>query len=296
MKVEILDGSNLIDYHDHDLDKEVKFNDELLQKASIKYNDKHFDLVKEHQNITLGKASGLSYEDNKLYVDVPDNLDIKNKGFSPAIQTWLVETPDYYEVADMDIINIGVTEKPRNMILYNSIQDDSKSNNDSLLLRELESKNNEINKLKEQLAKSKENSEEINKVKKFLEDNKEFLDNKEDILNELASFRSKAKQKEISEIAEKYGFDIKNKEEEAIIERIRNKDIDFELMEKLVERKAKLEENNLEENIDNNSPPGKVNSNTPNKQKGDETPEIKNREDYNKILDELGLASEKKVF
>jgi hypothetical protein len=296
MKVEILDGSNLIDYHDHDLDKEVKFNDELLQKASIKYNDKHFDLVKEHQNITLGKASGLSYEDNKLYVDVPDNLDIKNKGFSPAIQTWLVETPDYYEVADMDIINIGVTEKPRNMILYNSIQDDSKSNNDSLLLRELESKNNEINKLKEQLAKSKENSEEINKVKKLLEDNKEFLDNKEDILNELASFRNKAKQKEISEIAEKYGFDIKNKEEEAIIERIRNKDIDFELMEKLVERKAKLEENNLEENIDNNSPPGKVNSNSQNKQKRDETPEIKNRADYNKILDELGLASEKKVF
>ena len=287
MEVEILDGNNLIDYHDHGLDKEVKFDDEILQKASIKYNDEKFDLVKEHQNITLGEASGLSYKDNKLYVDIPDNLDIKNKGFSPAIQTWLVETPDHYEVADMEILNIGVTEKPRNMILYNSIQDDS------LLLKELESKNNE---LKEQLAKSKENSKEITEVKKLLEDNKEFLENKEDILNELASFRNKAKEKEILEIAEKYGFDVKNKEEEAIIERIRNKDIDLELMEKLVERKAKVDENNLEGNIDNNSPPGKVNSNKNNKRKEDKSPEIKNREDYNKILDELGLASEKKVF
>ena len=190
----------------------------------------------------------------------------------------------------MEILNIGVTEKPRNMILYNSIQDDS------LLLKELESKNNEINKLKEQLAKSKENSKEITEVKKLLEDNKEFLENKEDILNELASFRNKAKEKEILEIAEKYGFDVKNKEEEAIIERIRNKDIDLELMEKLVERKAKVDENNLEGNIDNNSPPGKVNSNKNNKRKEDKSPEIKNREDYNKILDELGLASEKKVF
>ena len=290
MEVEILDGNNLIDYHDHGLDKEVKFDDEILQKASIKYNDEKFDLVKEHQNITLGEASGLSYKDNKLYVDIPDNLDIKNKGFSPAIQTWLVETPDHYEVADMEILNIGVTEKPRNMILYNSIQDDS------LLLKELESKKNEINKLKEQLAKSKENSKEITEVKKLLEDNKEFLENKEDILNELASFRNKAKEKEILEIAEKYGFDVKNKEEEAIIERIRNKDIDLELMEKLVERKAKVDENNLEGNIDNNSPPGKVNSNKNNKRKEDKSPEIKNREDYNKILDELGLASEKKVF
>ena len=77
MEVEILDGNNLIDYHDHGLDKEVKFDDEILQKASIKYNDEKFDLERFVYRISATQACRmsikandfLSYEDQEYLLD-----------------------------------------------------------------------------------------------------------------------------------------------------------------------------------------------------------------------------------
>ena len=88
------------------------------------------------------------------------------------------------------------------------------------------------------------NNNELKVNAKIAIDNKDFLESKEDLLDELATFRNEKKLSEIATVEEKYGISYENPDEKVMIDRVLAKDIDLELMETLTSKRAAIKESN----------------------------------------------------
>ena len=163
----------------------------------------------------------------------------------------------------------------------------------TLLLEKLQGKDAEIGKLQDEINNLKEESKKYDEIKKAIEENKEFIDSKDDILKELSELRKAENERKIKEYEAKYNFNYnENQQDKEIIDKLLSGDVDMELMEKLAERRIKIEASN-----DGSAPGGRKPGNDGDTGEtgstgstGDEdAPSFTTREEYNKILKDMGF-------
>lgn len=304
------------DYSDLDdrLDKPVIWSEDDLKLIAENYRG-GIPLTSEHDNIYVGIGNNIEYEEGKLFIEVPDELDMEGKGLSPKVDVLLKDKGDSFGIDTMSLIDVGVTKNPRKITLLNSEitgetgatgnpnpapqgQPQSAPSKDanvatSLLLEKLQGKDAEIGKLQDEINNLKEESKKYDEIKKAIEENKEFIDSKDDILKELSELRKAENERKIKEYEAKYNFNYnENAQDKEIIDKLLSGDVDMELMEKLAERRIKIEASN-----DGSTPGGCNPSNSGDVGETGETgstgdedaPSFTTREEYNKILKDMGF-------
>ena len=306
------------DYSDLDdrLDKPVEWTEDDLKLIAENYRG-GIPLTSEHDNIYVGIGNNIEYEEGKLFIEVPDELNMEGKGLSPKVDVLLKDKGDSFGIDTMSLIDVGVTKNPRKITLLNSEisgdadatgnpnpepplpqpqpQPPSKDANvaTTLLLEKLQGKDAEIGKLQDEINTLKEESKKYDEIKKAIEENKEFIDSKDDILKELSELRKAENERKIKEYEAKYNFNYnENAQDKEIIDKLLSGDVDMELMEKLAERRIKIEASNDGStpggrNPENSSDVGETGSTG---STGDEdVPSFTTREEYNKILKDMGF-------
>ena len=306
------------DYSDLDdrLDKPVEWTEEDLKLIAENYRG-GIPLTSEHDNIYVGIGNNIEYEEGKLFLEVPDELDMEGKGLSPKVDVLLKDKGDSFGIDTMSLIDVGVTKNPRKITLLNSeISGDAGATGNpnpepplpqpqpqpptkdanvatSLLLEKLQGKDAEIGKLQDEINNLKEESKKYDEIKKAIEENKEFIDSKDDILKELSELRKAENERKIKEYEAKYNFNYnENAQDKEITDKLLSGDVDMELMEKLAERRIKIEASN-----DGSAPGGRNPSNSGDVGESGETgstgdenaPSFTTREEYNKILKDMGF-------
>ena len=307
------------DYSDLDerLDKPVIWSEDDLKLIAENYRG-GIPLTSEHDKIYVGIGNNIEYEDGKLFLEVPDELDMEGKGLSPKVDVLLKDNGDSFGIDTMSLIDVGVTKNPRKITLLNSeITGDTGATGNpnpeppapqpqpqpqpskdanvatTLLLEKLQGKDAEIGKLQDEINNLKEESKKYDEIKKAIEENKEFIDSKDDILKELSELRKAENERKIKEYEAKYNFNYnENQQDKEIIDKLLSGDVDMELREKLAERRIKIEASN-----DGSAPGGRNPGNSGDTGEtgstgstGDEdAPSFTTREEYNKILKDMGF-------
>lgn len=306
------------DYSDLDdrLDKPVEWTEDDLKLIAENYRG-GIPLTSEHDNIYVGIGNNIEYEEGKLFIEVPDELDMEGKGLFPKVDVLLKDKGDSFGIDTMSLIDVGVTKNPRKITLLNSeISGDAGATGNpnpepplpqpqpqpptkdanvatSLLLEKLQGKDAEIGKLQDEINNLKEESKKYDEIKKAIEENKEFIDSKDDILKELSELRKAENERKIKEYEAKYNFNYnENAQDKEIIDKLLSGDVDMELMEKLAERRIKIEASN-----DGSTPGGRNPENSgdvgetgsPGSTEDEDTPSFTTREEYNKILKDMGF-------
>ena len=304
------------DYSDLDdrLDKPVIWSEDDLKQIAENYRG-GIPLTSEHDNIYVGIGNNIEFEEGKLFIEIPDELDMEGKGLSPKVDVLLKDKGDSFGIDTMSLIDVGVTKNPRKITLLNSEitgetgatgnpnpapqgQPQPTPSKDvnvatSLLLEKLQGKDAEIGKLQDEINNLKEESKKYDEIKKAIEENKEFIDSKDDILKELSELRKAENERKIKEYEAKYNFNYnENAQDKEIIDKLLTGDVDMELMEKLAERRIKIEAAS-----DGSTPGGRNPANSGDVGEtgdtsgtGDEdAPSFTTREEYNKILKDMGF-------
>lgn len=182
------------DYSDLDnqLTKPVIWTEDDLKIIAETYRG-GIPLTEEHDKIYIGIGNNISYEDGKLYLEVPEELDMEGKGLSPKVDVLLRDNGDSFGIDNMSLIDVGVTKNPKQITLLNSeITGDTGNtapepapqppaqNKDtnvatSLLLEKLQGKDAEIGKLQKRLKHLKKNLNNMKRFKKLLKKTKNLL-------------------------------------------------------------------------------------------------------------------------
>ena len=298
------------DYSDLDerLDKPVEWTEDDLKLIAENYRG-GIPLTSEHDNIYVGIANNIEYEEGKLFIEVPDELDMEGKGLSPKVDVLLKDKGDSFGIDTMSLIDVGVTKHPRKIRLLNSeIAGDSgnpegapqpqppaKDTNvaTSLLLEKLQGKDAEIGKLQDEINTLKEESKKYDEIKKAIEENKEFIDSKDDILKELSELRKAENERKIKEYEAKYNFNYnENAQDKEIIDKLLSGDVDMELMEKLAERRINIEAVSDGSTTGGRKPGNDDDTGQTGSTGGSEdenATSFTTREEYNKILKDMGF-------
>ena len=296
------------DYSDLDdrLDKPVIWSEEDLKLIAENYRG-GIPLTEEHDRVYIGIGNNISYEEGKLFIEIPDELDMEGKGLSPKVDVLLKDNGDSFGIDTMSLIDVGVTKSPRKITLLNSDiaretgatgnpeltpQPPAKDTNvaTSLLLEKLQGKDAEIGKLQEEINNLKEESEKYEEIKKAIEENKEFIDSKDDILKELSELRKAENERKIKEYETKYNFNYnENAQDKEIIDKLLSGDVDMELMEKLAERRIKIEASNEGSTPGGRNPSNSGDAGETGSTSDEDAPSFTTREEYNKILNDMGF-------
>jgi len=179
------------DYSDLDdrLDKPVNWTEDDLKLIAENYRG-GIPLTSEHENIYVGIGNNIEYEEGKLFIEVPDELDMEGKGLSPKVDVLLKDKEDSFGIDTMSLIDVGVTKHPRKIRLLNSDitgqtgqtgdpeppapalqpqpQPPAKDTNvaTTLLLEKLQGNDAEIGKLQDEINNLKEESKKYDEIKK----------------------------------------------------------------------------------------------------------------------------------
>ncbi|MBE6486963.1 MAG: hypothetical protein E7Z85_09010 [Methanosphaera stadtmanae] len=305
----------LYDYSDLDrrLNKPVKWTSDDLRQIAENYRG-GIPLTSEHDKVYIGIGNNIVFEEDKgkLFIDLPDELDMKGKGLSPKVDVLLKDNGDSFGIDTMNLIDVGVTKNPRKITLLNSeitgetgeagetanpkppeVENQDANVATNLLLEKLQGKDAEIGKLQDEITTLKKESKKYDKIKKSIEENKEFINNKEDILKELSELRKHENERKIKEYEAKYNFNYnENAQDKEIIDKLLTGDVDMELMEKLAERRIKIEATG-----DGSAPGGRnpqnsgdvIETGSTGSTGDDDKPSFTTREEYNKILKDMGF-------
>jgi len=305
----------LYDYSDLDrrLNKPVKWTSDDLRQIAENYRG-GIPLTSEHDKVYIGIGNNIVFEEDKgkLFIDLPDELDMKGKGLSPKVDVLLKDNGDSFGIDTMNLIDVGVTKNPRKITLLNSeitgetgeagetanpkppeVENQDANVATNLLLEKLQGKDAEIGKLQDEITTLKKESKKYDKIKKSIEENKEYINNKEDILKELSELRKHENERKIKEYEAKYNFNYnENAQDKEIIDKLLTGDVDMELMEKLAERRIKIEATG-----DGSAPGGRnpqnsgdvIETGSTGSTGDDDKPSFTTREEYNKILKDMGF-------
>lgn len=180
-------------YDDCGIDKPVKYDvNNLIEVAS---RTSKIDVTREHTDEVISEMSNFIVKDGMLMADEPNNLELKDMGFSPVFNFDLIDRGEYYEPTNIKMTEIGYTQKPRTHIVYNSITVPNGENTmDDTEIQKLVKRNNELQEeigvLKnqnKQLTKSiKDKDKEIKSIKDSYSDVDKKL-NEYDGLKEIES-------------------------------------------------------------------------------------------------------------
>ena len=113
----------LYDYSDLDdrLTKPVKWTSDDLKLIAENYRG-GIPLTSEHDKVYIGIGNNIVFEEDKgkLFIEVPDELDMEGKGLSPKVDVLLKDNGDSFGIDTMSLIDVGVTKNPRKITLLNS--------------------------------------------------------------------------------------------------------------------------------------------------------------------------------
>lgn len=174
-----------VDYTDAGLNKPVRFTNKDLESVASKTSD--IRITDEHKDKGLGVLSNFVFKDGCLMADEPDGFDLNGMGLSPVFNTELVDMGDYYSISKITMDEIGLTNSPRNGILYNTVSKYTEADMGESALEKVIREKDELQKKIGVLENSekqykrmiKQHEEELNKIKesysntdKIIEENK----------------------------------------------------------------------------------------------------------------------------
>ena len=109
------------DYSDLDerINKPVEWTEDDLKLIAENYRGGIL-LTSEHDNIYVGIGNNIEYGKGKLFLEIPDELDMEGKGLSPKVDVLLKDNGDSFGIDTMSLIDVGVTKSPRKIRLLNS--------------------------------------------------------------------------------------------------------------------------------------------------------------------------------
>ena len=95
------------DYSDLDdrLTKPVNWTEDDLKLIAENYRG-GIPLTSEHDNIYVGIGNNIEYEKGKLFIEVPDELDMEGKGLSPKVDVLLKDNGDSFGIDTMSLIDV----------------------------------------------------------------------------------------------------------------------------------------------------------------------------------------------
>ena len=197
------------DYSDAGIDKPVKYTiDNLVEVASRTSN---VDVTKEHTDEVISSMSNFIVKDGMLMGEEPNNLKLKDMGFSPVFNFDLIDRGDYYEPANILMSEIGYTDSPRTKIVYNSIKvpnSEVKNTMDDTEIQKLVKRNNE---LQEEIGVLKNTNKQLNKaIKDKDKEIKDIKDSYSDVDKKIAEYDG------LKDIESKYNSLISSKRDDLI--------------------------------------------------------------------------------
>ena len=228
-------------YQDLGIDKPVKYSvNNLIEIAS---RTGTINVTKEHTDEVIGEMSNFIVKDGLLMANEPNNLDFKGKGFSPVFNYDLIDRGEYYEPTNIKMNEVGLCEKPRNKIVYNSIKTIPNGENvmSDTEIQKLVKRNNE---LQEEIGVLKNTNKQLNKaIKDKDKEIKEIKDSYSDVDKKVAEYDG------LKDIESKYNSLISSKKDDLIhqivgedkemAKRLQSWSIeDLELQKELFERKG----------------------------------------------------------
>ena len=196
-------------------DKPVRFTEEFLKEiANSTYK---VPLVNKHYGATLADVSNLSFDNNTLEVDVPEEFS-KSK-YSPSFDNLtLIDEGDYYIATSGYLVEVATNVKPR---LDNgedggsNMADNDKTN--EFLAKEVERLNKEIAKKdlkldanKEKLEKFDEMDKELQELREWKETNSKLIEEQKPIIEKYNAYQEKHRE-ELLEKASKGNKEVKEK-------------------------------------------------------------------------------------
>jgi len=198
------------DYKDQGLDKPIIYNQEFLRRVADE-TDK-VDVTDEHTDKVIGSLSNITFKGGTLYCEEPSELDISGKGLSPVFDCDLVDKGTYYEPVNFSMKVVGLTDNPRNRVIYNSIAKGDDDVSDELRAM-LDKKEETIAEQREEIGILKKQMEELRtKANKGEDVSKEF----EKLQKDFAELENKSN--EYKAIADKFKEQEEAQKEELIKE------------------------------------------------------------------------------
>ena len=219
-------------------DKPVRFTEEFLQEiANSTYK---VPLVNKHYGATLADVSNLSFDNNTLEVDVPEEFS-KSK-YSPSFDNLtLTDEGEYYLATGGYLVEVATNVKPR---LDNgedggsNMADNDKTN--EFLAKEVERLNKEIAKKdlkldanKEKLEKFDEMDKELQELREWKETNSKVIEEQKPIIEKYNAYQEKHRE-ELLEKASKGNKEVKEK-----LQNLRTEDLETIISLEVEEQPAK---------------------------------------------------------
>lgn len=219
-------------------DKPVRFTEEFLKEiANSTYK---VPLVNKHYGATLADVSNLSFDNNTLEVDVPEEFS-KSK-YSPSFDNLtLTDEGEYYLATSGYLVEVATNVKPR---LDNgedggsNMADNDKTN--EFLAKEVERLNKEIAKKdlkldanKEKLEKFDEMDKELQELREWKETNSKLIEEQKPIIEKYNAYQEKHRE-ELLEKASKGNKEVKEK-----LQNLRTEDLETIISLEVEEQPAK---------------------------------------------------------
>lgn len=199
------------DYSDAGIDKPVRYTvDNLIEVAS---RTSTVDVTKEHTDEVISSMSNFIVKDGMLMGEEPNNLKLKDMGFSPVFNYDLIDRGDYYEPTNILMSEIGYTDSPRTKIVYNSIKVPNSEVNNSMDDTEIQKLVKRNNELQEEIGVLKNTNKQLNKaIKDKDKEIKEIKDSYSDVDKKIAEYDG------LKDIETKYNSLISSKKDDLIHE------------------------------------------------------------------------------
>ena len=197
------------DYSDAGIDKPVRYTvDNLIEVAS---RTSTVDVTKEHTDEVISSMSNFIVKDGMLMGEEPNNLKLKDMGFSPVFNYDLIDRGDYYEPTNILMPEIGYTDSPRTKIVYNSIKVPNSEVNNSMDDTEIQKLVKRNNELQEEIGVLKNTNKQLNKaIKDKDKEIKEIKDSYSDVDKKVAEYDG------LKDIETKYNSLISSKKDDLI--------------------------------------------------------------------------------
>lgn len=220
-------------------DKPVRFTEEFL--SEIANSTYKVPLVNKHYGATLADISNLSFDNNTLEVDVPEEF--SNSKYSPSFDNLtLVDEGDYLVATGGYLVEVATNVKPRldNSSDGGSSMADNNDKTNEFLAKEVERLNKEIAKkdlkldnLKEKLDNFDDMEKELEELREWKETNSKLIEEQKPIIEKYNAYQEKHRE-DLLEKASKGNKEVKEK-----LQNLRTEDLETILSLEVEEQPAR---------------------------------------------------------
>lgn len=172
------------------LNKPVEFSESFLQNLKTSHK---IILEDEHDGPEIGEIEGVYYDNGALFIQTPEPLDMRGKGFSTVIKDWTLEDKgDHFIIVDGVLERVARTNNPKDVttVLYNSNEGDASSNPGGITKNRGDRVSEEVRKLEQEIGGYK------NQLNSRINENLKLKDRIKELEKELQSKDTELKEKD----------------------------------------------------------------------------------------------------